>query len=164
MTENNKLTTDCADSDKRYIGYIENGINIDHIPQGNAWYVMKVLNLLNSESQAGVGLNLPSRKLGFKDLIKIENRILTQNEIDAISLFCIGSTLSVIKDFVVIEKQTLDLPKQINDIIVCPNKRCISHQYTSKFTSFINRKNQTGVACHYCEKEFMLDEINQYKF
>ncbi len=67
---------------KKHIGYIKNGINIDHIPHGNAWYVMKILNLFNSETQTGVGLNLPSKKLGLKDLIKIENRILTAQEID----------------------------------------------------------------------------------
>jgi aspartate carbamoyltransferase regulatory subunit len=151
-------------SDKKHIGYIENGINIDHIPHGNAWFVMKILNLFSSESQAGIGLNLPSHKLGVKDLVKIENRVLSQNEIDAISLFCVGSTLSVMKDFVVIQKMTLELPKAVNDIIICPNKRCVSHQHISKFNTFINRKNLIGVKCHYCEKEFMLDEINQYKF
>ena len=150
--------------DKRYIGYIQNGINLDHIPHGNAFFVMKILNLYNSTSQTGVGLNLPSRKLGLKDLVKIENRTLSPQEINAISLFCIGSTLSVIRDFVVVEKQTLELPKQIDDLIICPNKRCVSHQHISRFTTFVNRKGYTGVACHYCEKEYMLDEIRQYKF
>ncbi len=139
---------------KRHIGYIENGINIDHIPHGNAWFVMKILNLFNSESQTGVGLNLPSKKLGTKDLVKIENRNLTPNEIDAISLFCVGSTLSIIKDFTIAEKMVLQLPKHINDIIVCPNKRCVSHQYRSKFTTFVDRKNITNVACHTVKKSF----------
>ena len=57
--------------DKRYIGYIQNGINLDHIPHGNAFFVMKILNLYNSTSQTGVGLNLPSRKLGLKDLMPL---------------------------------------------------------------------------------------------
>ena len=151
-------------NDKKHIGYIENGINLDQIPHGNAWYIMKILNLFNSNSQAGVGLNLPSKKLGSKDLIKIENRLLTQNEIDAISLFCTGSTLSIIKDFKVINKLTLELPKVVNDIIVCPNKRCVSHQYVSKFHTFVNRKYMTVVKCHYCEKEFNIEDISQYKF
>lgn len=54
------------------IGYIENRVTIDHIPHGNAWYIVKILNLTNSKSQTGVGLDLPSHKLGVKDLIKIE--------------------------------------------------------------------------------------------
>ena len=164
MTIDNNISIGNTNAAKKHIGYIENGINIDHIPHGNAWYVMKILNLFNANSQTGVGLNLPSKKLGVKDLVKIENRILTQNEIDAISLFCVGSTLSVMKDFVVTEKTILQLPEQINDIIVCPNKRCVSHQYKSRFKTFVNHKNVTSVQCHYCEKEFLLEEIREYKF
>ena len=149
---------------KKHIGYIENGINIDHIPHGNAWYVMKILNLFNSSYQVGVGLNLSSRKLGTKDLIKIENRMLTTDEIDAISLFCVGGTLSVMKDFTVISKQTLTLPKQVNAIIVCPNKRCVSHQHISKFIPAINRKNLLEIFCYYCEQQFLLSQVKEYKF
>ena len=149
---------------KKHIGYIENGINLDHIPHGNAWYIMKILNLFSSETQAGIGLNLPSKKLGTKDLLKIENRVLTQNEIDAISLFCTGSTLSIIKDFKVLSKSILELPKVVSDIIVCPNKRCVSHEHISKFNTFVNRKDETVVKCHYCEKEFKIEEVTQYKF
>ena len=148
---------------KKHIGYIENGINIDHIPHGNAWYVMKILNLFSSSNHTGVGLNLPSRKLGVKDLVKIEDYTLTKNQIDAISLFCVGSTLSIIKNFVVISKEILQLPYEVKDIIICPNKRCVSHQHTSKFTTFTNRKALMVVSCHYCEKEFLLDEIREYK-
>lgn len=155
---------DTVTEQKKHIGYIENGINIDHIPHGNAWYVMKILNLSNSDTQTGVGLNLPSKKLGLKDLIKIENRVLTDKEIDAISLFCIDATLSEIKNFEVVRKLTLTLPSSIDDIIVCPNSRCISHHHVSRFASFIDRKNETKVKCHYCEKQFMLDEITKYKF
>ncbi|MDQ5921225.1 MAG: aspartate carbamoyltransferase regulatory subunit [Pseudomonadota bacterium] len=152
---------------KKHIGYIENGINIDHIPHGNAWYIMKILNLFSSSSQAGVGLNLPSHKLGAKDLIKVEDRTLTQKEVDIISLFAVGSTLSVIKNFVVIDKQILHLPPEINDLLVCPNKRCVSQEYNSKFRTFIksiNERSCTGVKCHYCEREFLLEEIKEYKF
>lgn len=145
------------------IGYIENGINIDHIPHGNAWFVMQILNLFNSDNQTGVGLNLPSHKLGRKDLIKIENRALTTNEVNAISLFCIGSTLSVIRDFKVVEKYTLSLPPQIEDIIICPNQRCVSSEHNSKFTTSSNRQQKICVKCYYCEKSFLLEEIKNYK-
>lgn len=148
---------------KKHIGYIENGINLDHIPCGNAIYIMKVLNLNNSKKQTGVGLNLPSSKLGTKDLIKIEDYTLTRHEIDAISLFCVGATLSVIKNFEVVEKIVIQLPPQINDIICCPNKRCVSHITQSKFVTTKNRQNQICALCHYCEQSFLLDSIQEYK-
>ncbi len=148
---------------KKHIGYIENGINLDHIPHGNAWYVMKVLNLNNSDTQTGIGLNLPSNRLGRKDLVKIENRTLTQSEIDAISLFCVGATLSVIEDFKVIQKMVLTLPDTVEDIIICPNERCVSKDYKSKFRGFVDRANNICVKCNYCEQEFLLNNIKDYK-
>ena len=149
---------------KTYIGLIENGINIDHIPHGNAWYLMKILNLFNTNAQVGVGLNLPSKKHKVKDLIKIENRILNQTEIDAISLFCLGSTLSIIKNFVVTSKQIIQLPQEINHIIVCPNSQCISHQHQSKFIPLNLYKNLVRIKCYYCEQTFAVNEIQNYKF
>ena len=72
--------------------------------------------------------------------------------------------MSEIKDFKVLKKINLTLPHDINGIIVCPNERCVSHYCVSKFKSDINRKNQILVKCHYCEKQFMLNEIKHYKF
>ena len=147
---------------KHHIGYIANGINLDHIPCGNAWYIIKILNLQNKQNQIGVGLNLPSKKLGLKDLIKIENRILIQDEIDAISLFCVNASLSVIEDFAVIEKHTIELPSILHNIIICPNDRCISHKHISKFITHTNRHNKINITCHYCEQIFLLEEIKSY--
>lgn len=163
MISNEENCIPSTSSDKKHIGYIENGINIDHIPQGNAWYVVKILNIFNSGSQTGVGLNLPSKSLGHKDLIKVENRILSKNEISAISLFCVGATLSVIKDYKVVNKTTLTIPHEVDDIILCPNVRCVSKEYTSKFKTSKNSKKQICVQCHYCEQTFLLDKIKNYK-
>ncbi len=148
---------------EKHIGYIENGVNIDHIPQGNAWYIIKILGLDKSSAQVGIGLNLPSKKLGYKDLIKIENHFISQNALDSISTFCVGSTLSVIQDFKVIEKKTLTLPEEINNIIICPNNRCVSRLHTSKFYSAINHNHKIYVKCHYCEQSFLLNELSEYK-
>lgn len=148
---------------KKHIGYIKNGINLDHIPSGNAWYIIKILNLQSGGNQTGVGLNLPSKKLGTKDLIKIEDRVLTADEINAISLFCVGASLSVISDYQVIKKIIIELPKSIDNIVVCPNTRCVSHLNSSKFISTKNRQNKISLTCHYCEQVFSLDSINNYK-
>jgi aspartate carbamoyltransferase regulatory subunit len=148
--------------EKKHIGSIENGINIDHIPCGNAFYIMKILNLYKSEYQTGIGLNLKSKKIGKKDLIKIENRHLTEQEIQAISLFAVGSTLSILENFKVIKKFNLSLPEIIDQIIVCPNKRCVSHHHVSKFLTTANRNNLIELKCYYCEKSFLLNDIKEY--
>ncbi|MCX8514285.1 MAG: aspartate carbamoyltransferase regulatory subunit [Burkholderiales bacterium] len=151
-----------AVEDKKHIGSIENGINIDHIPCGNAFYIMKILNLYKSEYQTGIGLNLSSKKIGKKDLIKIENRELSAQEIQAISLFAVGSTLSILKDFKVIKKVILAMPDVVHGIIICPNKRCVSHHHVSQFLAVANRNNLIELKCNYCEKSFLLSDIKEY--
>lgn len=146
------------------IGYIANGINIDHIPHGNAWYVVKILNLSNSKNQTGIGLNLPSNKLGIKDLIKIENIVLAPEKLDAIGLFCVGATLSIIENFKVVKKTIIKMPdSDIDDVIVCPNKRCVSHLHKSKFSTLVNHLQEHCVKCIYCEQTFLLKDIKEYK-
>ena len=146
-----------------HIGYIQNGVNLDHIPQGNAWYVIRILGLENCNKQVGIGLNLPSKKLGRKDLIKIENWQMTIEQIAAISLFCVGASLSIIENYNVISKCILELPNEINDIIICPNNRCVSQQHTSKFITEENHTSKVYAKCHYCEQSFPLNEIKNYK-
>ena len=148
---------------QQHIGYIANGINLDHIPHGRAFYIMQVLNLAKLDKQVGIGLNLPSKKLGHKDLIKVEDYNLNLQQLEAISLFAHGATLSIIKNFEVIEKMELRLPNQIEDLIICPNNRCVSKLHRSKFSTFTDRQNKTCVKCHYCEQEFLLDNIKNYK-
>ncbi|MCC2624161.1 MAG: aspartate carbamoyltransferase regulatory subunit [Burkholderiales bacterium] len=147
---------------KKHIADLENGINIDHIPHGNALFIIQTLNLFSSDKQVGVGLNLPSERLGHKDLIKVADYNLSDKEQDAISLFAPGATLSVIEEYKVISKATLELPKEISNLIICPNPRCVSKQYKSKFTTYKDRKSNIKVRCHYCEQEFLLDSIKEY--
>lgn len=144
--------------DKKYIGHLENGINIDHIPRGNALFIIRILQLFHLNNQIGVGLNLPSNKIGYKDLIKIENYYLSNVEIEAISIFALGATLSTIKNFKVIEKKSLALPKVVTNLLVCPNIRCVSRSYKSKFIPFINKLSRVSVKCSYCEQDFLLEK------
>lgn len=147
---------------KKHIADLENGINIDHIPHGNALFIIRILRLFNSNKQVGVGLNLPSHRLGAKDLVKVADHILTDDELQNISLFAPGATLSIIKNYEVVDKQILKLPEIVDNLIVCPNNRCVSNQYKSKFRAAMDRKNHITIKCYYCEQEFLLDHIKEY--
>lgn len=147
---------------KKHIADLENGINIDHIPNGKALYIIQILHLFNSDKQVGVGLNLPSNRLGRKDLLKVADYNLNDSEVHTISMFAPGATLSIIKDYAVISKTTLCLPTEVINLIICPNARCVSKQYKSRFSITRDRKNHVKVKCHYCEQEFLLDNIKEY--
>ena len=111
-----------------------------------------------------MGLNLPSKKIGFKDLLKIENKILSTSEINAISPFCVGATLSIIEDFKVVKKGIIKLPDIIDNIIICPNPRCVSHLHRSKFRTVGTRNLDFNIICHYCEQKFLLQDIKNFSY
>lgn len=143
------------------IGAIENGINLDHIPQGNAWLIIRLLKL-GRRYPMGIGLNLVSKRIGFKDLVKIENYYLTDNELAKIRIFAHGATYSEIKNYEIVKKIQLTRPELIEDIIICPNHRCISHEYKSLFK--IQSKGEHIMAkCHYCECNYDMANLTQFK-
>lgn len=143
------------------IGAIANGVNLDHIPQGNAWYIIKLLKL-ERKFPVGIGLNLPSQRMGFKDLVKIENYRLTPEQLHKVSVFAYGATYSEIENYEVVQKIQLTLPESIQEIIVCPNHRCVSHQYKSLFKLRSNGDNLSA-QCHYCEHNYDLTKLTEFK-
>lgn len=144
------------------IGAIANGVNIDHIPQGNAWAIIRLLKLAR-RYPVGIGLNLVSKRMGLKDLVKIENYRLTETQIKQISIFAYGATYSEIENYQVVRKFQLTLPEYIDEIIVCPNHRCISHQHQSRFKLQANSDNLIAT-CHYCEHNYDLKNLTEFSF
>ncbi|PSQ32524.1 hypothetical protein BRD11_06695, partial [Halobacteriales archaeon SW_12_69_24] len=51
-----------------------------------------------------VGINVPSDRLGVKDIVKVEGRELSQNEVDVLSLIAPAATINIIREFEVAEK------------------------------------------------------------
>lgn len=145
---------------EKKIGALANGVNIDHIPQGNAWHIIKLLKL-QRKYPVGIGLNLTSKRLGVKDLVKIENYKLSEDQLKAISIFAPGATYSEIDNYQVIKKIQLVVPNEIESLVICPNHRCVSHQYRSKF-SFKNEREKVIATCHYCEHNYELSSLTEF--
>ena len=145
------------------VSAIKDGTVIDHIDSKSTFKVASILNIPAESRLILVGMNLSSRQLGKKGIIKIEGKVLNQEEANKIALIAPNATLNIIKNFEVVEKIIIQLPPQINDIICCPNKRCVSHITQSKFVTTKNRQNQICALCHYCEQSFLLDNIQEYK-
>lgn len=98
---------------------IQNGIVLDHIASGNGLKVFDKLQLAKVEYPVVLLMNVESRQLGRKDIIKIENTF----DVDLTILGLIDANISVclIKDGKVIEKQKVVLPKEIKGLIQCKN-------------------------------------------
>ncbi len=140
------------------VSAIKNGTVIDHLAPGQALRVIHLLGLENSTNKVTIGLHLPSKSLGKKDLIKIENRILSNQEANEIVVFSPSATINVIRDFEVTEKVKTRLPASMMKVFVCPNPVCITHLEPVPSHFYISEdRKQIKLTCHYCEKIYDRD-------
>lgn len=150
-------------SDKVYARNVEalkNGTVIDHIPAGQGLRILRLFKLAEYGERVTVGLNLSSRHMGSKDLVKVENVVLTEEQANELALFAPRGTVSVIENFEVVRKQKLVIPDTVEGIFACPNSNCISHVEPVK-THFSVRvgEHDTKMKCKYCEKVFSKDIV-----
>jgi aspartate carbamoyltransferase regulatory subunit len=97
-------------------------------------------------------MNLESKKMGTKDIIKIENKALNQQELNKIALVAPNANISIIKDYEVAKKMKVTLPKTITGIVKCFNPNCITNRdgVTTRF--WIVDEKPIKLRCHYCER------------
>ncbi|MBP5228934.1 MAG: aspartate carbamoyltransferase regulatory subunit [Bacteroidales bacterium] len=136
------------------VSAIENGTVLDHIPADQLFKVIQILGLdKECKNQITFGTNLESKKLGRKAIIKVADRVFKSKEINKIALVAPDAKINVIKDFKVVEKKVISIPKEIVGIAKCMNPACITnHQpVATRFTTSYENKH-LKLLCHYCEK------------
>lgn len=145
MTQDNKLQVEA----------IKRGTVIDHIPAQVGFKLLSLFRLTETDQRITIGLNLPSGELGRKDLIKIENTFLTDDQINQLAFYAPHATVNRIDDYDVVAKLSPVLPERIERVLTCPNGNCISRT-EPVFSSFTvkQRADNLHLKCKYCEKEF----------
>ena len=91
---------------------IKEGTVIDHIPSRVTFKVMRILDLKEFEHVISVVLNLKSKSMGKKGIIKVGNRFLTQDEVNKIAILAPYATINIIKNYEVIEKSKVEIPEE----------------------------------------------------
>lgn len=130
------------------IDSIENGYVIDHIPAGKGMQIYNVLSLDKLNCQVAIITNAKSQKNDVKDIIKINE--LVELDLDIIAYIAPEATVNVIKDRQRIDKKLLSLPKEIKNIVKCPNPRCISNN--EDIDHIFKLTDDKGTyRCLYCE-------------
>ena len=135
------------------VSALENGTVLDHIPAENVYKALDILNLKGIESQITLGINLTSKVHGKKGIIKIADKFFEDDELNKLALIAPNATVNVIRDFQVVEKKKLEMPKEVIGIARCRNPKCVTnHQpITTRFTT-VEKNNEIQLLCHYCEK------------
>ena len=134
---------------------IRNGTVVDHIGSGLALEVLRILGVrqLDRDSTVSVALHVRSGKLGWKDIVKVENVELTPRTVNAIALIAPTATISIIREYRVREKRTVDLPQTIVGVLRCPNLNCISNQPEPLESEFeVVSRRPTVLKCAFCER------------
>ncbi len=134
---------------------IKNGTVIDHIEPGMAMKVVRLLGIpeADSHSTVSIAMFVKSGKMGYKDIIKIEDRELKKREVNIISLIAPNASIAIIKDEGVIKKGRVALPKVITGIARCSNPNCITNKDEPVETEFavINGK-EVKLRCLFCDR------------
>ncbi len=88
------------------ISKVESGTVIDHINPGKALEILSVLKVREEypNSIVTMATNVPSRRDGVKDILKIEGKIISGNEIKKVLKIAPRSTINLVKDFEVVKK------------------------------------------------------------
>ena len=147
------------------VSKIKDGTVIDHITRGHALDVLKILGITRFDEEAvTVAINVPSKKHGLKDIVKVEGRELDTEEVDKIALLAPHATINIIRNYKVTEKQRVKLPTLLRGIVKCANPTCISNSNEPIQPIFyVEREEPLRLSCHYCsyimEKEDVLKQF-----
>ncbi|MCS7106105.1 MAG: aspartate carbamoyltransferase regulatory subunit [Candidatus Aenigmarchaeota archaeon] len=138
---------------------IENGTVIDHIPANCGLKVASLLNLEKNNSTTVILMNVPSKKLGKKDIVKVENRELTEKEANRIALIAPSATLNIVRNWEVVEKRKIILPEILEGVVKCPNKNCITNYEEVETKFIVETKEPLKLRCYFCERVFTREEV-----
>ena len=138
---------------------IKEGTVIDHIPSRVTFKVMRILDLKEFKHIISVALNLKSKAMGKKGIIKVGSRFLTQDEVNKIAILAPNATVNIIKNYKVKEKIKVNLPNDIHNIIKCSNPNCITNEEKVKTLFHIINKAPLQVLCHHCERVMVSEDI-----
>lgn len=133
------------------VNTIRNGLVIDHIRSGCGPRIFSWLGLDKASYRVALIMNVPSRKLGKKDIIKIDNII--NIDYSVLGFIDPNITVNVVQNEEIVKKIDLVLPEKVENVIRCKNPRCIttSEPYLSQVFRLVNRE-RSEYRCEYCDE------------
>lgn len=153
-------------SNKEYtsVRAIENGTVIDHLPASSIFKVIKLLNLEKTSNPVIFGMNLDSKRMGKKSLIKIVDKYCQEGELGYLALVAPNARISIIKNFEVVEKRQIEAPQTVDGFVKCANPMCITnHERIKTHFKVSQNKGELELECRYCEKTTHQEQIEIIK-
>ena len=132
------------------IDSIQTGIVIDHITAGRAMRLYELLGLGSLDCSVAIIQHAVSRKMGRKDIIKIDADIPVN--FDVIGYVDPTATVNIIRDGKLVDKREIGMPETLTNVIRCKNPRCITstEQELDHIFKLTDRLKEV-YRCAYCE-------------
>lgn len=132
------------------IDSIKNGIVIDHITAGKGMMLYNLLGLDSLDCSVALIKNVSSRKMGKKDIIKIDSDF--DVDTDILGYVDPDVTVNIIRDGRITEKKAIALPERLTGVLTCKNPRCITatEQELPQIFKLTDRERRV-YRCIYCE-------------
>ena len=146
----------------RRVTAIRNGTVIDHIPSGHAMRVLEMLAVDKSTSvPVSIVMNVPSKKMGTKDIIKVEDRELNQDELNRLALVAPDARVAIIRAYSVAEKMTIELGDEVTNVVRCTFSNCITTNPREPLAHRLKvmSREPLELRCHYCGRPQDLEEL-----
>ena len=136
---------------------IRNGTVIDHITAGQALNVLKILGVNENTigSTVVVAMHVFSKKdsSGWKDVVKVEDRELSDEIVNKIALISPNATIVIIRDYYVAEKYTVNIGDHVKGLAKCSNPNCITNVGEPIEPEFdVISRDPPMLRCMYCER------------
>lgn len=140
---------------------IREGTVIDHIDAGKGLRVLRALGIDGTDGgMITVSLNVPSGKLQKKDIIKVENRFLKNDDTNKLAVIAPNVTVNMIKEYRLADKRKVVLPDRIERIFLCSNPDCItnSREHIESVMDLVDRERRV-IKCRYCARALDPDRL-----
>ena len=150
------------EANMRRVTAIKNGTVIDHVPAGKALSVLKMLGIGGYMSNpVSLVMNVPSKKMGGKDIIKVEDRELNQDELNRLALVAPDARVAIIRAYSVAEKLTIELGDEVTNVVSCTFSNCITTNPREPLAHRLKvmSREPLELRCHYCGRPQDLEEL-----
>jgi len=132
------------------IDSIINGYVIDHIKAGKGMEIYNILDLDSLDCQVAIIKNASSKKMGKKDIIKIDGEL--DLKLDILGYAASDITVNIIRDGKLVGKEKPQPPATVEGVIKCRNPRCITTtEQDIKHIFKLTDKETREYRCLYCE-------------
>ena len=151
-----------SEQSMRRVTAIRNGTVIDHVPAGQALLALQVFGIDGKNSSpVSLVMNVPSGKHGNKDIIKIEDRELTQEELDKLALIAPHASVAIIRNYSVAEKRNVHMGEEVVNVAKCSFMNCITRGVREPLPHRLKviSTESFELRCHYCGRIQDLDTL-----